>query len=527
MSELQRKILKSSSGVAASTLLCRLLGLIRTMLEAWVLGGGALGAAWRQAFLLPNLFRTILGEGALGNALIPLITHTEIKSGRAEVRRELAVIFAALGALLALIVIAVSVVSLLLVPFVTVEYWRKALLLAPVVMPYGFFMCLVGISGAVLNTRKVFFLPSLGNLLLNVMVIGCLWLAATATGNDLNLVLENSNRVLYALGGTVLVSGLLHLGLMGFLLWYYGVWPDFRLTALKSVGVLKELFRMALPGLLGSSASQISFVIDQLLAGWISALAVTALYNTERLVYLPIGVFALSLGTVMMSSLSQAAVRHDYREMCDNVTWGLQYVQFVCVPLTVFLIVFRRPILTLLFRHGNFSDEALDATAWAMLFYAIGIPSFCSIKVLLPAYYSRKNMRTPLKCSLTAISANVGLNLILMWPLAQGGIALATVISSMINNSLLLRHLKRENLPIRMRPVAITMARTLPAALLPAAGLWLAYPWLRQTLTLPRCPADLLPLTLAAGSFLLAYLLLSRLFGCTEGTTLFSSLRRR
>ena len=261
MSSRQHRILKSSLGVAFATLLSRLLGLVRVMFEAMVLGGGAFASAWQLAFMVPNLFRRLLGEGALGTALIPVITHTEARCGLQQVRRDLSVVFAALGALLAVIVVVISLGARLLLPFVTTEYARMALHLLPFLMPYALFICLIGVIGAILNSRRVFFLPALGALLLNLFLIGGL------AAGFLQRLQEDAASLwtfLEKLSLLVLCSGALQLALMAWLLYRKGVFPAFRGFSLRRSRVLGELWKLVLPGLIGGAALQVSFVVDRL-----------------------------------------------------------------------------------------------------------------------------------------------------------------------------------------------------------------------------------------------------------------------
>ena len=170
-------ILKSSLGVSLATLLSRLLGLVRVMLEARVLGGDAVASAWGLAFAIPNTFRRLLGEGALGTALIPLVSETDEKAGPEQVRRELGIVFSVLSLILALIVAVVAAGATGLRELAAEEEFARwfpvlasrrvqlALSILPLLMPYAFFICLIGAIGAVLNTRKIFVLPALGALL--------------------------------------------------------------------------------------------------------------------------------------------------------------------------------------------------------------------------------------------------------------------------------------------------------------------------------------------------------------------------
>ncbi len=512
-------ILKSSSGVALATFCSRILGLVRAMLEAWVLGGGALATAWELALMAPNLCRRILGEGALAQALIPLLTHTEAKRDTATMRRQLGVVFCVLGVLLALIVVVVSGGAILLRPWITTDYGRMAMTLIPVVMPYAFFICLIGIIGAFLNTRRIFFLPALGALAFNVFLIAVLYGAYYFRCAD-------GARLLEALGFAVLLSGAVQLALMIFLLWRSRCMPLFDRGLRSEVGVLRDLWRLVLPGLIGASAIQVSFLVDRTLAAFLGPYAVPALNYTERIVYVPLGVFATALSAVLLADMSRAAAHEQFAELLDDMNLGLRYVFFLCLPLAVFFIVFREEILRLLFLRGSFTETNLKETGWAMMFYSLGIPTFCATKIILPAFYARKDMATPLKMSLIAISCNVVLNLLLMFPMRQGGIALATVMSSLINNSLLLLALRRSGLELHWLPVVKAFLKTSVASLL-AVSVYFAYHWLQMRLAVGWLPKDLLPLVFCGSVFALVYLLLNYLFKSEELPELLGTFRRR
>ena len=250
-------ILKSSLGVSAATLLSRVLGLVRVMLEARVLGGDAIASAWGLAFAIPNTFRRLLGEGALGTALIPLISETDAKSGPEQVRRELGIVFSVLSLILALVVAVVAGGALGLrrlaltgsvqefLPVLASERVQLALMILPLLMPYAFFICLVGAIGAVLNTRKIFVLPALGALLLNFFLIGGLYAAFRRglAGTELVGFLE-------FLSVLVLISGAIQLALMLLLLWKAGRFPAMSRKAFRESGILGRLWRLVLPGMI-------------------------------------------------------------------------------------------------------------------------------------------------------------------------------------------------------------------------------------------------------------------------------------
>ena len=521
MRESGKKIFKSSSGVALATLISRALGLFRVILEAGVLGGGVLASAWHLAFMVPNMFRRFLGEGALGTAMVPMVSHAIEKEGKTETRRQLTAIFFVLGLVLAVTILLVAAAALVLRQWVTQEYSMLALDFIPLLMPYAFFMCFVGVVCSVLNSIKVFFLPALGALSLNIAIIGCLLWIIPIYAHDFRSILRY-------LSYAVAIAGAFQLVLMLVLLWMKGMFP-MRIESLnKGVEVVKELWRLVLPGLIGASALQFSFLTDRLIAAFIGPYAVPSLTYCDRIVYLPISIFALSLGSVLLPNMSRSAAREDYKELFSHLRMSLRWLVYICVPIAVFTVLFRVPLLRLLYLRGAFDEKSLQETAWAMLFYACGIPFFTTTKILVQAFYARKDMKTPLKISLFCIALNLVLNLSLMAWLRQGGIALATVIASITNNSLLLwmlhRHFKGHDMKLeRLLP---EFSRSLLISGILAAGLYLAYPLLQFKINIRWIPVDLVPLTISGIAFCTLYLLGTILAGSPTPKGIASVFRR-
>ena len=251
VSENKRSILRSSIGSSAAILLSRMLGLVRTLLEADVLGGNALASIWQTLEMIPNLFRRLLGEGALAQALIPILSHTEAEKGLTEMRRQLAVVLAFLTLLLIIVTIAVSGIGLVIGNFFAVpDYVKSAMTFLPMIMPYAIFICLVGVMTAVVNTRKVFFLAFLNAVILNIVLIVLLYLAGKYAQN-------NPSKILYILIGGVLGSGVLQLTMLVWLLKRYGVFPLWQKSERSSKSICSELYKLALPGVISGGVGQI------------------------------------------------------------------------------------------------------------------------------------------------------------------------------------------------------------------------------------------------------------------------------
>ena len=523
MSQHRRNLLRSSAGVAFATLMSRILGLLRVLLEAMVLGGGAFASAWQLAFMVPNLFRRLLGEGALGTALIPLLIHIEEEEGVEQVRKDMTMIFALLAGILALLVVIVSGGAYLVRPMVESDYARIAWGLMPLLMPYALFICFIGVIGSILNSRHVFFLPALGALLLNLFLIA--GLAAGALHNVSPANPDSMIRFLEGLSGLVVLSGVIQLLLLVLLLRWKGITPRLTREAFRGrKEVLVRLWRMVLPGMIGAGALQLSFLADRTIAAWLGPQAVPALTYTDRLIDLPIGIFAVTLSSVLMPALSRSAAQKDWGGFAEDLTFGLRTVYFIGMPAAVFLLFFWRPVAQLLFLRGNFLANDLEAMSAVMMIYGAGIPLFCSLKVLLPAFHSRQEMKTPLYVSMGCIALNILLNLLLMNPLRQGGIALATVISSFLQNAILYYLLRRRGIAPDWKPVAKTLLRAAVSAVAAAIGASLLA---TLAASLAGTRNDLLITPVLCIAFGILYLGLYFLSGGREATEFLTILRNR
>lgn len=461
--ESRKSILKSSSGMAFATLLSRILGVVRVRLESTVLGGSGVASAWFLAFAIPNLLRRVLGEGALSTALIPLIAENSIKDGEERVRKQLAVVFSVLSGILIAAVIVVSLISIAVVRYsaswgiecLTRPSTLLTFKLLPLLMPYALFICLAGVVGAVLNYAKVFLLPALAALLLNIVLLGGLgaaWYWAMPETQFLPL-----------LALLVPAAGVLQLFMVAALLWKTGLFPDFR-QFWQERAVCKKLFKLAFPGMCGYAALQVSFLIDRGMAASLGDQAIPALTYVDRIIDIPIGIVAVSLGSVLMSMMSRSAAQGDCEKIADTLAYSLRMVWFLTLPVAAITVFFHNNMLHILCLGGRYTMSDLDAAHWVAVFYGMGIPFFCSLKVIYPAFYARQKMVTVLKVSVCATVVNIVMNYILMQFLAQGGIALATVISTLFNNSVLLWLLKKENMTRNYGAVAISFFRNAAAA---------------------------------------------------------------
>lgn len=515
MAAAPNSILKRVGGLAGATFASRLLGFFREILTASILGGGTIASAWSLAFMIPNLCRRVFGEGLLATVLIPMMTHTIERSGAETARKRFSTIFIWLSLILCVVTVIVSSISMMLLPLATAPRVVLTLKLIPLIMPYSIFICLIGVMTSLMNSIKVFFLPALVSLGLNICMILCLWLVCP-------LFRSEPPKMLDALAVSVLVSGVLELFLMFLLLRKHKLLPVFSWKTFRGLRALVEIWRLTLPGLFGAVAYQVSVIVDRSVACWIGPYAVPALAYSDRLIYLPIGVFAVAFGTVSLTEMSAMAVRRDYDDMIHTMFSSMRLLLFLTVPLAAFMCLFHTELIRMVYYRHAFGETALAETAWAFLFYAFGIPAFAAMKVTLAGFYARKDMKTPMYVSVFCICVNIGLNFILMIPLRQGGIALATVISSYLNNLILLVILERAVGGVPWRGILKYFAALLVISLLGLYPAWLAARFAAPLSDLVPLVHDFVPLCAAGAVFVAIFLILAILFRIREVNVLYS-----
>ena len=439
MSGEYQSLLRGSRNLALSTMFCRVLGFFREMLTASALGAGAYTSAWVMALTLPSLFRRILGEGALGSALVPMIVHSIEQEGTLRARERFSTIFCYLTLLLCLISLLISIPAYVLGSVLPPGHWQMAAWLTPFIMPYCVFICSVGVMTCYANSLREYFLPSLAAILQNLVMIGALFLIQFQWYPGAGAI-----GALRILALSVVLSGILEFLLLLWIIRKKNMFLVLSPQILRDLDTIRSIIKLALPGIFAASAVQISLVVDRCIAGYISEYAPSALYFSERLVYLPIGVFAFAFGTVSLAEMSKAAARDDIPSLADMYTFSLRNLLYVTLPITVFMLLSCEELITAFYKRGQFDSRAVKAVAYAMMFYIPGIPFFSMYKVTVATFTARKDMITPFKISVLSVLLNIVLNLILMHWLQHGGIALATVLASIFSNGALIFLLLRK-----------------------------------------------------------------------------------
>jgi len=421
--------------VSTMTLLSRILGFVRDMVIARYFGASAEADAFFVAFKIPNFFRRLFAEGAFSQAFVPVLAEAKEQQGKARVRQLVDAISFRLITVL-LVVVAIGAVFSTAVVWVFApgfhaepEKFALTAQLLQLTFPYLLLISLVALSSALLNTYGHFAVPAFTPVLLNGALI---FAAVVLSGYFQPSVL--------ALGWGVLLAGVLQLAFHLPFLWRLGLLPRPRPIADPGVDEVKKLM---LPALFGVSVAQINLLIDTILASFLVTGSVSWLYYADRLMEFPLGVFGIALATVALPGLSKKAARADWVGFQADVDLALRLIWLVGMPAMMGLALLAAPLLTTLFHYGAFSDGDVHQSARALMAYSLGLVGFMLVKVLAPAFYALKDMQTPVRIAVVALVVNTVLNLLLIWPLAHAGLALATSLSALVNAALLYRALRR------------------------------------------------------------------------------------
>jgi putative peptidoglycan lipid II flippase len=443
-------------------MLSRVLGLVRDMVIAY-LYPKVISDAFFVAFRLPNMLREMLAEGAMNAGFIPVFSDYLATRPRKDTEELAAVALGASAAILMLVSAAGVVFAPAIVRFITLEFGAAddtlllAIGLARVMFPYILLIGIASLLMAVLNAHHHFFSSAFAPALLNLSMILGAWL------------LRNSfQEPVYAMAVGVMIGGCLQILLqLPFLRRIR--FPVRIMWNLRHPG-LRRIFTLLLPVLFGQGVRQVNVLVGTMLAWYLGAGMVSALYYSYRLMHLPLGVFGLAVATAILPTMSAAASVNDMDRFKAILSQGLRSVFFVMLPATAGLIALRIPIIRLLFEHGSFDSVATDNTAFALVFYSVGLFAFAGSRVVAFAFYSMKNTKLPVIVAACAMIANIFISILLMFPLRQGGLALASSISSTINMIVLWILLERKIGGLGLRTILAATLKMLALSLVMGIG---------------------------------------------------------
>ncbi|MBI4382066.1 MAG: murein biosynthesis integral membrane protein MurJ [candidate division NC10 bacterium] len=515
-------IARAAGVVSGATVLSRVLGFVRDLIIARTFGAGTSTDAFFAAFRLPNMLRELLGEGALSAAFIPVFTESLTKRGREAAWRLVWTVFTLLASLLVLLSLAGIALAPWLVRLIAPGFQalpsklNLAILLARVMFPYILLVGLAALLMAILNAMGHFATPALSPTMLNIAMIGCaLYLAPHLDPPILSL----------AIG--VLLGGAGQLLIQMPVAWRRGM-STHRSLHLSDPSI-RRIARLMAPGVAGLAVTQLNVFIGTLLASFLGEGSISILYYAFRLIQFPIGIFGVAIATAAFPAMARQASNHSFEEVGSTAAYALRLVLFVTLPSMVGLLVFRVPIVQLLFERGAFDRTVTLATADAVFFYALGLGAYVSTRVLVPAFYSIQDTATPVKIGAVAVLVNVLSSLLLMRPLGAGGLALATALSSFVNLGLLVTTLRRRLGTLGADPLWPPLARAgLAATIMGLFGLVLLH--LYDPLTVEPVLRRAMVVVLQLAASLAVFLVSAALLGSEELKSLFQKfalLRRQ
>ena len=431
------QMLKSSGATAAATLLSRVLGLVREIVYANFMGTSWVAGAFALAFQIPNLFRRLLGEGALTAAFIPVFKLKEKTEGEEAMWR-------AANAVISGLLVAASIIVLLGVLGISfalgVIHFDEAgtvlmLQLLRVMFPYLLLVCLAAVCMGMLNARGHFFIPALGAALLNVVMIASVYFLAPRLGTK-------PEEQVFGLAIGVLLAGAAQALFQMPLLWREG----FNYRWLKPWGdpAVRQVVKQMLPATVGVAAFQINVMLASGFAFAIEPQIVAAFGYAVRLMELPQGVFGISLAMYLLPTLSGLAAEKKLPEFRTTLRDGLGYLLFINLLATVLLIVLAEPIIRLLFERGEFDALATQRVTNGLIALAPGLLAFSGVNIFARAFYALGDTKTPMKISVFCLVINALLTLPMVWFLREAGLGLANTATAFMNVSLLAFALRKK-----------------------------------------------------------------------------------
>src|ERR1700761_3461208 len=452
--------------VGGFTLLSRLTGFARDIMLAAILGAGPVADAFFVAFRLPNHFRAIFAEGAFNASFVPAYAHVHGQGGEASAKlfanRIFTLLFLSQVVLLIVAWLFMPQAMSLLAPGFTdePEQRRLAIELTRITFPYLLLITLVTLYGGMLDVMHRFASAAAASIFLNISMMATLALAAFFPTAG------------HAAAWGVLISGFLQYFLLAGDLHRHGGLP--RFAPLRLDGDVRAFFRALGPATLGSMGTQIALFADTIIATFLPAGALSALYYADRLNQLPIGVIGIAIGTVLLPEMSRRITAGDHAGAMEQQRRAFDYTLLFGVPFVAAFLAVPDVITRAMFARGAFTRTDAAAAGATLAAYAVGLIPFVLIRSAVATFYARKDTATPVKASLTGLVVNMGLKLLLMGSLAQIGLALATAIGAWVNLLLVLFFAVRAGFLELNRALGQSLMKFAITGVVLAAVLWLS-----------------------------------------------------
>ncbi|MES9862561.1 MAG: murein biosynthesis integral membrane protein MurJ [Candidatus Thiodiazotropha sp. LLP2] len=431
---------RSFAAVGSYTMLSRILGFVRDLVLARMFGANAATDAFFVAFKIPNFLRRLFAEGAFSVAFVPVLS--EYRTQRSQ--KELKTFVDDMAGTLGLVVLLVSLLGVVAAPILVMifapGFWNESegkyeltVEMLYLTFPYLFFITLTAFAGGILNAHNRFSVPAFTPVLLNLSLIGCaVWLSPMM------------DQSVVGLAWGVLIAGIAQFLFQIPFLSRIRLLPRPRI-AFKDPGV-SRVMRLMIPALFGVSVSQLNLLLDTLIASFLVSGSISWLYYSDRLMEFPVGVLGVALGTVILPNLSRKHAESSPTEFSRTLDWALRLNLALGIPAAVGLFMLAGPMLATLFYSDAFGSHDVNMATLSLMAYTPGLMAIMLIKILAPGFYARQDTKTPVRIGIIAMAANMALNLLLVFPLAHAGLALATTLSSWLNAYLLYHALIKQGI---------------------------------------------------------------------------------
>ncbi|MCF8473799.1 MAG: murein biosynthesis integral membrane protein MurJ [Emcibacter sp.] len=459
------RIAKAVAIFSSLTFISRILGFVRDILSASILGAGLVADCFFVALKLPNFFRRLFAEGAFSASFVPVFTATLSQDGKEEALSFAEATFSSLIVVLLILVggmelFAPGVIYILAGGFSDDETkFQLAVLLTRITFPFLFFISLVSFFGGILNALGKFSETAATPIILNL----CMIIALIFFSSQLE-------TPAHALAIAVSVAGLIQL------IWLYiacrRVGFKIRIVMPHMTPKVKEMLIIMMPAALGAGVIQINLMVDMIIASHLPEGSISFLFYADRINQLPIGVIGVALGTVLLPMLARNIAERDEKKVSYNQNRAIELGLFFTIPAAVAFMVVPYQLIHVLFERNAFTAEDSWMTAYALMAYSAGLPAYILAKIFSPGYFARKDTKTPVKFALISLGVNFVLNLILMQYFAHVGLAMATAISAWLNVVLLSGGLMRRGHFVLDMNVIVRVGKYLLASLIMAGVVW-------------------------------------------------------
>lgn len=468
-------VARAAGLIGAATFSSRILGFIRDMILARLFGATTSADAFFVAYRVPNLLRELFAEGSMSAAFIPVFTEYHTRRTKREAWELASAMFTTLLTIVTLIMLLGIVTApglvWLLAPGFHDDPSKLALttLLTQMMFPYLVFISLAALAMGILNSLHAFAAPALSPVFFNIFIIACAVFVSPSLAEPI-----------YGVAIGVVAGGAAQFAMQLPGLKTRGMLMGFRFQP-GHAGV-KRVGQLLLPSLLGLSVTQVNITISTVLASFFAG-GPTYLFYGMRLIQFPLGIFGVALATAILPTLSAQASRGALDELRGTLAFGLRMILFIMLPAMIGLILLRTPIVHLFFEHGTFTAADTRGTALAVLCYAVGLWAFAGVRIIVAAFYSMQDTRTPAFTAVGAVLANLVLSLLFMDSLRHAGLALATAVAGMLNLTILVAVLNRRLGGVDWTSIGLSAGRVV-IALIPVgiACFWVAEldVWARQ-----------------------------------------------